>query len=496
MNKNTVYKQLEEKMVQYKDIKDMVARENGDSFTVLNQEESSSLEVIGRYGLLADMKEKFPKIPVRSEVKKKLDEVNRMLKKINPDYQLVVTYGFRSMEIQQTYFEQQKHDHLKNKQVPEGEDINEIIHRLIAVPPVAGHPTGGAVDVLIENSKTKKMLDFGTEIYDFDSKDIYSLSPFISAEAKKNRLLLRENMMSQGFAPYDGEWWHFSFGDKEWAFYYKKPQAIYEQKSEAAVLKEVNTFTYSIIRPGGNDTALVIGIERDAKKRKEINDKIMAENPNVEQVGFVNLDIKDAELMMAGGEFCGNATRSTAWQILQGKTGEILIKVSGVKSKLRAGVDEKGNAWAEMPIYKNPKMIKLIDKDRAIVMMEGITHVVMNDEYPDTSSEDLKKITLKILQKLGLSESVPASGVMFLSRSNDGIKMRPVVWVRDIKTLFDETACGSGTTAVGLVEALKQGKSVNLPVIQPTGMVINIKIDFDGKEFGRAVISGPIQVLK
>ena len=120
----------------------------------------------------------------------------------------------------------------------------------------------------------------------------------------------------------------------------------------------------------------------------------------------------------------------------------------------------------------------------------------MNDEYPDTSSEDLKKITLKILQKLGLSESVPASGVMFLSRSNDGIKMRPVVWVRDIKTLFDETACGSGTTAVGLVEALKQGKSVNLPVIQPTGMVINIKVDFDGKEFGRAVISGPIQVLK
>jgi D-alanyl-D-alanine dipeptidase len=36
-------------------------------------------------------------------------------------------------------------------------------------------------------------------------------------------------MLGVGFAPFDGEWWHFSYGDKEWAAYYNKPNAVYEQ---------------------------------------------------------------------------------------------------------------------------------------------------------------------------------------------------------------------------------------------------------------------------
>ncbi len=252
---------------------------------------------------------------------------------------------------------------------------------------------------------------------------------------------------------------------------------------------------YSVLRPGGNDTALVIGIETDSKRRKAINDQIMSQQSNVEQVGFVNLDPKNAELMMAGGEFCGNATRSTAWQVLKGQAGEISIKVSGVESNLQAGVDEEGNAWAQMPIYADPSRVTFLDDGRAVVAMEGITHVVMNDSFPEASPEELKQIALNILQELGLATSVAASGVMFLTPSESGVSMRPVVLVRDINTLFYETACGSGTTAVGLLEALKQGKSVDLPITQPTGMPINIKVDFDGSEFKQAVISGPIEVL-
>lgn len=252
---------------------------------------------------------------------------------------------------------------------------------------------------------------------------------------------------------------------------------------------------YSVLRPGGNDTALVVGVERDPNKRKEINAKVMQQHANVEQLGFVNLDPDNAELMMAGGEFCGNATRSTAWEVLSGQPGEISIKVSGVESKLKAGVDEKGNAWAQMPIYADPSKITFLDDGRAVVAMEGITHVVMDDIYPDASTEELKQIALSLLQELGLAQSVAASGVMFLTPSELGVSIRPVVLVRDIDTLFYETACGSGTTAVGLLEALKKGASIDLPVIQPTGMPINIKVSFDGSEFEQAVISGPIEVL-
>lgn len=252
---------------------------------------------------------------------------------------------------------------------------------------------------------------------------------------------------------------------------------------------------YSVLRPGGNDTALVKGVETDPKKRKKVNDKIMSQHSNVEQVGFVNLDPDSAELMMAGGEFCGNATRSTAWLTLEGQPGEVLIKVSGVGSKLRAGVDQEGNAWAQMPIYADPSRVTFLDDGRAVVAMEGITHVVMEDIYPDASPEELKEIAMGILRELGLDKAVAASGVMFLTPSESGVSMRPVVLVRDIDTLFYETACGSGTTAVGLLEALKQGKSVEVPITQPSGMSITIKVDFDGSKFKQAVISGPVEVL-
>jgi D-alanyl-D-alanine dipeptidase len=36
-------------------------------------------------------------------------------------------------------------------------------------------------------------------------------------------------MTSVGFAPFDGEWWHFSYGDREWAYFYKKKNALYGQ---------------------------------------------------------------------------------------------------------------------------------------------------------------------------------------------------------------------------------------------------------------------------
>jgi D-alanyl-D-alanine dipeptidase len=57
-------------------------------------------------------------------------------------------------------------------------------------------------------------LDFGTPMHALE-KNSYVFSPFISDKATLNRKLLRHIMQSSGFAPYDGEWWHFSYGDRE-----------------------------------------------------------------------------------------------------------------------------------------------------------------------------------------------------------------------------------------------------------------------------------------
>lgn len=252
---------------------------------------------------------------------------------------------------------------------------------------------------------------------------------------------------------------------------------------------------YTVIRPGGNDTALVIGLNVDQKKRKEINDQIMAANGNVEQVGFVNLDLENLELQMAGGEFCGNATRSTVWLALGGRAGETLIKVSGVDEKLAGGVRENGDAWAQMPIKKEISAIKIGENGEAIVTMDGITQVVVACPEGGFPPELAKEIAKKKLGELNLLDTVPAAGVMFLGVEDGKLKIDPVVWVRSIQTFFYETACGSGTTAVGLVEALRNGGSVQRSVTQPSGMSIDVSVDFDGEQFNSAVISGPVEQL-
>ena len=46
-------------------------------------------------------------------------------------------------------------------------------------------------------------------------------------EQRSNRGLLQDAMVAAGFAPFYGEWWHFSYGDREWAAFYYRPAALY-----------------------------------------------------------------------------------------------------------------------------------------------------------------------------------------------------------------------------------------------------------------------------
>lgn len=177
--------------------------------------------VIGRFHALRDMENDTPNIIVRETVYKKLCDADRALKRKSgyENCQIVVTYGYRSPEIQEKLYDitmAQKKEQYPN--LSENELI-EAVHREIAHPSVAGHPTGGAVDVIIWDYKNQEMLEFGTKVCEFGNKNIYYASDDIPPLAKKNRKILKIVMCEQGFAPYEGEWWHFCYGDKEWAFY-------------------------------------------------------------------------------------------------------------------------------------------------------------------------------------------------------------------------------------------------------------------------------------
>ena len=253
-------------------------------------------------------------------------------------------------------------------------------------------------------------------------------------------------------------------------------------------------FKYQIFIPGGNDTALVIGLEKDRHQRRIINDFIMEKHGNIEQVGFINPDKKNPELIMAGGEFCGNATRSAAWYYLSGSQGEIKIKVSGVKTWLKAGVDGKAEAWAQMPVASTFDHIAHPRSGEHIVEMEGITHLIIDPEESKKyllSDKKLQDSAFDLLDFYSLLKQ-PAAGVLFLEQVGGTLKMHPCVYVSAIDKMFYETACCSGTTAVGLLTASKKRTSREISVVQPSGHMIKASIICYNEKIEEARISGPI----
>lgn len=192
--------------------------------------------VVGLYQEDKNMLDYGKKIAVRYSVYEKLKKVAIRLKDYNKDYKLIVVFGFRDMKLQEKYF-YEIYESVKGNFMDELE-MYEYIHEKIAVPEVAGHPTGGAVDVAIYDEKEEKIIDFGSKILDWDTIKCYYYSDDISEEAICNRKLLRKIMLEEGFAPYDGEWWHFSYGDREWAYYYKKEEALYKQVNAEEVFEK------------------------------------------------------------------------------------------------------------------------------------------------------------------------------------------------------------------------------------------------------------------
>jgi len=52
-------------------------------------------------------------------------------------------------------------------------------------------------------------------------------SKTISSSAQSYRAIMNQALSSQGFVNYPPEYWHWSYGDRYWAFVKKKPVALY-----------------------------------------------------------------------------------------------------------------------------------------------------------------------------------------------------------------------------------------------------------------------------
>ena len=170
---------------------------------------------------------KFDMLPITGSMIYVRDEVARRIARVEArlklqGFHLEIAYGYRHPSIQAQYFEKRKDEISRANPELTGAVLDRFVHNFVAIPDIAGHPTGGALDLTLVRLDGSAV-DMGTEIADYaDDTKIKTDAQGINPEHRAHRTILHDAMVAEGFAPFYGEWWHFSYGDREWSAFYKK----------------------------------------------------------------------------------------------------------------------------------------------------------------------------------------------------------------------------------------------------------------------------------
>ena len=94
----------------------------------------------------------------------------------------------------------------------------------------SSHSRGSTIDLTLLDMATGKELDMGSP-FDLFSEISHPDSRDVTDEQYENRMILRNVMVRNGFAPIDCEWWHFTLEDEPY------PDTYFEFPVSSAYLK-------------------------------------------------------------------------------------------------------------------------------------------------------------------------------------------------------------------------------------------------------------------
>lgn len=159
-------------------------------------------------------------------------------------FRLLIKESLRPGSLQTFYFERRlSRISAENPALTELEAI-ALTAQFVAPPLVAGHPTGGAIDVTLSDCEGNE-LDLGCG-YDEDAAAskgaCFSGCAGLDAVATANRLVLFRALEEVGFVNYPFEWWHWSYGDRYWAVVQHQPHAIYGPVNDATSERTAGPF--------------------------------------------------------------------------------------------------------------------------------------------------------------------------------------------------------------------------------------------------------------
>lgn len=256
---------------------------------------------------------------------------------------------------------------------------------------------------------------------------------------------------------------------------------------------------YYLIDPTRNMTILVetpVPIEL----QPEVGRKLMELEPIAEQVGFVsgdrNVGGADICMRMAGGEFCGNATMSAAAlfcekaRLPRGVECEVRVNVWGVDKPVEVGVEitESGkyHGTVTMPAPKSMKTCELEFKgtkyNLTVVEFTGISHIIAENLSDRSMAEEAVK---QWCRDLGCD----ALGLMLYDTEQGRID--PLVYVSSADTMFWESSCASGTTAVGAYLLQRSPDTAFVKFREPGG-----ELSIEARPDGTILLSGHVRVVR
>ncbi|MCQ2486143.1 MAG: hypothetical protein MJ168_12525 [Clostridia bacterium] len=247
---------------------------------------------------------------------------------------------------------------------------------------------------------------------------------------------------------------------------------------------------YKIIDPTKNITALV-ETPVDAVCQPDIAVKIMEQEKTVEQVGFVQND----SLRMAGGEFCGNASMSAAVLMCEksglgaGESRTVQLNVSGSDEPVPVDVSKNADGTyigtVNMPAPISVETVSLRYNDDCfnlpLVKFKGVSHIISEGQLSRAQAE---KAVCELCKMLGFD----GLGIMLLDREKE--TLNPLVYVPKPETLFWESSCASGTSAVGAYISHSENRSVELTLKEPGGC---LTVRADGSKIK---LTGTVTILE
>lgn len=138
---------------------------------------------------------------------------------------LQVKEGWRPIEVQAEIYDHHLRMLRAERPGATEESLRADAIRYVAPPDGAPpHSTGGAIDVVVLRGGLP--LDMGSGFNEPGERAAMAARGIGPGE-RRNRARLAAAMEAAGFVNYPHEWWHWSYGERYWAFSLGRPAAIY-----------------------------------------------------------------------------------------------------------------------------------------------------------------------------------------------------------------------------------------------------------------------------